>query len=82
MVHVHCFTRSSDPHQDIQQVKRFSPYFVIVLKTDLFLMKRVCQIMGGPIDKASCHLHWVRTVAPKKDMYCISFRLSPDIAFM
>ncbi|KAF1803917.1 Met-10+ like-protein-domain-containing protein [Mucor lusitanicus] len=62
MIHVHCFTRSSDPHQDIEQ--------------------HVCQIMGGPIDKASCHLHWVRTVAPKKDMYCISFRLSPDIAFL
>ncbi|KAG1108652.1 hypothetical protein G6F42_015907 [Rhizopus arrhizus] len=61
MIHCHCFTRSSDPLQDIEQ--------------------RVCQIMGGPIDKASCHLHWVRTVAPKKDMYCISFRLGPDIAF-
>jgi tRNA (guanine37-N1)-methyltransferase len=31
-----------------------------------------------PIDAA---LHWVRTVAPKKDMYCVSFRLSPEIAF-
>ncbi|KAG2214894.1 hypothetical protein INT46_007854 [Mucor plumbeus] len=60
MIHCHCFTRSSDPIQDIQQ--------------------RVCQVMGGPIDTKCFNLHWVRTVAPKKDMYCLSFRLSPEIA--
>lgn len=37
--------------------------------------------MGDPIDAAALNLHWVRTVAPKKDMYCVSFRLSPEIAF-
>lgn len=42
--------------------------------------QRVCQIMGGPIDSAK--MHWVRTVAPKKDMYCVSFRLSPEVAFL
>ncbi|RCI03448.1 tRNA (guanine(37)-N1)-methyltransferase [Rhizopus stolonifer] len=61
MIHCHCFTRSSDPIQDIKQ--------------------RVCQVMGASIDIASCNLHWVRTVAPKKDMYCVSFRLCPEIAF-
>ncbi|CAO3612473.1 unnamed protein product [Mucor hiemalis] len=60
MIHCHCFTRSSDPIEDIKQ--------------------RVCQIMGGPIDSA--RMHWVRTVAPKKDMYCVSFRLSPEVAFL
>ncbi|GAA5811319.1 hypothetical protein MFLAVUS_004752 [Mucor flavus] len=63
MIHVHCFTRSADPIQDIKQ--------------------RVCQIMGGPIDAAFCNMqmYHVRTVAPKKDMYCVSFRLGPEVAF-
>jgi tRNA (guanine37-N1)-methyltransferase len=26
-------------------------------------------------------LHLVRSVAPNKDMYCLSFRLDPDVAF-
>ncbi|KAG2202985.1 hypothetical protein INT47_013201 [Mucor saturninus] len=47
------------------------------------IQQRVCQILGGPIDAAFCNMqmYHVRTVAPKKDMYCISFRLSPEVAF-
>ncbi|KAI8379909.1 hypothetical protein EDC96DRAFT_434360 [Choanephora cucurbitarum] len=61
IIHCHCFTKSSDPKQDISE--------------------RIAQVMGAPPDLTKSHLHWVRNVAPKKDMYCISFPLSPEVAF-
>ncbi|KAL7323560.1 tRNA(m(1)G37)methyltransferase [Mucor circinelloides] len=45
------------------------------------ISERVGQIMGGKPDISKSSVHWVRNVAPKKDMYCISFPLSSDIAF-
>lgn len=36
---------------------------------------------GEPVDAESSYVHWVRKVAPNKDMYCVSFRLTPDIVF-
>ncbi|KAI9253557.1 Met-10+ like-protein-domain-containing protein [Sporodiniella umbellata] len=59
MVHCHCFTRSSDPAQDIQE--------------------RVTRALGSPTE--GIMLDWVRTVAPKKEMYCVSFRLPARVAF-
>ncbi|KAF9429415.1 tRNA(m(1)G37)methyltransferase [Entomortierella beljakovae] len=43
--------------------------------------ERVEAVMGGSLEKDSVKLHWVRKVAPNKDMYCISFRLPAEIAF-
>ncbi|KAF9208292.1 tRNA(m(1)G37)methyltransferase [Haplosporangium sp. Z 27] len=43
--------------------------------------ERVEAVMGGRLEMDSVKLHWVRKVAPNKDMYCISFRLPADIAF-
>ncbi|KAF9211012.1 tRNA(m(1)G37)methyltransferase [Podila verticillata] len=43
--------------------------------------ERVESVMGGKLERDSVHLHWVRKVAPNKDMYCISFRLPAEIAF-
>ncbi|KAI9314288.1 hypothetical protein BX666DRAFT_2029814 [Dichotomocladium elegans] len=45
------------------------------------IYERVRQVIGTPIDRATSSLHLVRNVAPKKDMYCLSFPLSPEIAF-
>ncbi|CEP19727.1 hypothetical protein [Parasitella parasitica] len=45
------------------------------------ISERVGQIMGSKPDPSKSSVHWVRNVAPKKDMYCISFPLSSDIAF-
>ncbi|RCH77677.1 tRNA (guanine(37)-N1)-methyltransferase, partial [Rhizopus stolonifer] len=45
------------------------------------ISERVGQIMGGQPDPVKSSVHWVRNVAPKKDMYCISFPLSSSIAF-
>ncbi|KAI8073269.1 Met-10+ like-protein-domain-containing protein [Gongronella butleri] len=44
------------------------------------IAQRVEQVIGSPYDTSS-RLHFVRNVAPKKDMYCISFRLTPEMAF-
>ncbi|KAF9919360.1 tRNA(m(1)G37)methyltransferase [Lobosporangium transversale] len=43
--------------------------------------ERVEAAMGGRLELDSVKLHWVRKVAPNKDMYCISFRLPAEIAF-
>jgi len=43
--------------------------------------ERVEAVMGGRLEMDSVNLHWVRKVAPNKDMYCISFRLPAEIAF-
>ncbi|KAI1315085.1 tRNA(m(1)G37)methyltransferase [Mortierella claussenii] len=43
--------------------------------------ERVETVMGGRLEMDSVKLHWVRKVAPNKDMYCISFRLPAEIAF-
>ncbi|KAG9326776.1 hypothetical protein KVV02_008666 [Mortierella alpina] len=43
--------------------------------------ERVEKVMGGHLELDSVKLHWVRKVAPNKDMYCISFRLPAEIAF-
>ncbi|TCD64063.1 tRNA(m(1)G37)methyltransferase [Steccherinum ochraceum] len=38
------------------------------------------KVMGAPLE-GDVKLHAVRRVAPKKDMYCISFRLPVSVAF-
>ncbi|ORZ14793.1 guanine(37)-N1-methyltransferase [Absidia repens] len=45
------------------------------------IAKRVNQVIGSPYDTSLSNLHWVRNVAPKKDMYCISFPLTPEMVF-
>ncbi|KAG1461890.1 hypothetical protein G6F55_003305 [Rhizopus delemar] len=61
LIHCHCFTKSSDPLQEITQ--------------------RVGEVMGEMPDSLKTTVHWVRNVAPRKDMYCITFPLSSTIAF-
>ncbi|KAF7729879.1 tRNA (guanine(37)-N1)-methyltransferase [Apophysomyces ossiformis] len=45
------------------------------------ILERVQQALGASVDNEKTKLHLVRNVAPKKDMYCISFPLSPEVAF-
>ncbi|EJD03791.1 uncharacterized protein FOMMEDRAFT_81588 [Fomitiporia mediterranea MF3/22] len=44
------------------------------------IRKRVEESLGGELEK-EVTLHYVRSVAPNKDMYCISFRLPQKLAF-
>lgn len=43
-------------------------------------MKRVEEQLGHAL-KDDVVVHFVRKVAPNKDMYCISFRLPVEVAF-
>ncbi|KAJ1981708.1 tRNA(m(1)G37)methyltransferase [Dimargaris xerosporica] len=63
LVHVHCFTRSDDPTQD--------------------LTERISQVLDFPLDAnlPSTQFHFVRKVAPNKDMYCVTFQLPTEVAF-
>ncbi|KAL1917821.1 uncharacterized protein VTP21DRAFT_3655 [Calcarisporiella thermophila] len=44
------------------------------------ILGRVAEAIGAKMDD-SATLHFVRSVAPNKDMYCVSFRLSSEVAF-
>ncbi|GAB5593783.1 tRNA(m(1)G37)methyltransferase [Umbelopsis nana] len=51
------------------------------LTPNVDIMERIHVATGEPVDAASTYVHWVRKVAPNKDMYCVSFRLTPDVIF-
>jgi tRNA (guanine37-N1)-methyltransferase len=49
---------------------------------DVHAWQRVEQELGSGLSAESeVSLHLVRSVAPNKDMYCISFRLPRETAF-
>jgi tRNA (guanine37-N1)-methyltransferase len=53
-----------------------------VLTLSIYIVPQRIQVATGePADAASTYVHWVRKVAPNKDMYCVSFRLTPDMVF-
>ncbi|THH30246.1 hypothetical protein EUX98_g3942 [Antrodiella citrinella] len=49
-------------------------------KAEMDIRERVEKAMGASLE-GEVKLHAVRRVAPKKDMYCISFRLPVSVAF-
>jgi len=49
-------------------------------KAEVDIRERVEKAMGAPLE-GDVKLHVVRRVAPKKDMYCISFKLPTGVAF-
>ncbi|KAG5732829.1 hypothetical protein E4T56_gene2787 [Termitomyces sp. T112] len=48
-------------------------------KAEVDIRKRVERRLGASLT-ADFYLHWVRSVAPHKEMYCISFRLPSKVA--
>ncbi|TFK30950.1 hypothetical protein FA15DRAFT_580267 [Coprinopsis marcescibilis] len=52
---------------------------VATAENDIY--KRVEEKLGAPLT-SEVSLQFVRSVAPNKDMYCISFRLPPEVAFL
>ena len=73
MVHVHCFTKDVE-HAGDDICARAS--------AALGLEGNAClQPPGSPHATPDLSLHLVRSVAPNKDMYCLSFRLTPDVLY-
>lgn len=67
MVHVHCFSTKSDDN----------------VKEGIEICERISQKLGyevKPEDKELV-IYEVRDVAPKKRMFCASFRLPAEVAF-
>ncbi|WVF68517.1 hypothetical protein IAT40_003285 [Kwoniella sp. CBS 6097] len=66
LVHVYCFTR---------EVERE--------KAEPDILARATQYLGYTLTPQSegYNLHLVRSVAPNKDMYCLTFRLPKQVAF-
>ena len=81
MVHCHCFTRFLDPAEaeaDIREVSCVSDN--MLEHSQHWVLQRVKTALGSEVDE-DVSLHLVRSVAPNKDMYCISFRLPRRVAF-
>ena len=81
MIHCYCFTRELEPDKarmDIIQVSRYCPGWMDL--TGSCIYQRAEIRLGHKIEE-SVSIHLVRSVAPNKDMYCISFRLPRDVAF-
>lgn len=79
MIHCHCFTRELElkaAGQDIQKVRHVMLYYTV----NLNWLQRVEDKLGHPL-MGEVNLHYVRSVAPTKEMYCISFRLPESVAF-
>lgn len=78
-IHCHCFTRELEPEEaeiDIKQVGHKYMCLCLSLKT-IRRTQRVEEKLGGSID---AEIRKVRSVAPGKEMYCISFRLPFEVA--
>lgn len=67
MVHVHCFLKQSEVHENEEQL----------------ICERISASLGHVVKPGDPELviHEVRDVAPKKKMFCASFRLPAAVAF-
>ncbi|ROT39739.1 Met-10+ like-protein [Sodiomyces alkalinus F11] len=70
MVHVHCFAVKSDDEVPLNDICQ-----------RIFDQIGVRFVPGDAQNKGEVHIHNVRDVAPKKRMFCASFRLPPEVAF-
>ncbi len=67
MVHVHCFSTKSDDN----------------VRESIEICERISEKLGYIVKLGDEELviHEVRDVAPKKRMFCASFRLPAEVAF-
>jgi tRNA (guanine37-N1)-methyltransferase len=67
MIHVHCFSTKSD--DNVEEIKGICDEVSRQLSTTI------------TPDMEDVYIHDVRDVAPKKRMFCASFRLPEEVAF-
>lgn len=67
MIHVHCFSTKSEDN----------------VKETIEICERISESLGWEVKPGMEELsvHEVRDVAPKKRMFCASFRLPAEVAF-
>lgn len=78
-IHCHCFTRELErprAEADILQVSFPALRLASLLTSD---NQRAESALGVGLESASASFHYVRRVAPNKDMYCLSFVLPASI---
>ena len=81
LVHCHCFTRETEPTKAEVDIRQVGFLHDLHWEFSLIVMgQRVEEMLKHPLEKETS-LHLVRSVAPNKDMYCISFRLPRKVAF-
>jgi tRNA (guanine37-N1)-methyltransferase len=96
MVHVHCFTRNlKHPHEDICERandrlglngddRLVPPPSPVLSDSSSLVSQDMPDLSHLSLNKTATpelKLHFVRSVAPNKDMYCLSFRLNKRILF-
>ena len=64
MIHVYCFEKGHDTEQE-------------AVKSAI---ARAGEALGAPLPREAVAVHFVRDVAPKKPMLCLSFRLPREVA--
>ena len=81
MVHCHCFTRELEFEKAEMDIRQVRTIILFRKSTYRHSNQRVETTIGHSlVDDVSLHL--VRSVAPNKEMYCISFRLPREVALM
>lgn len=81
MVHCYCFTRDpSSAEVDIREVRAFLNAENRSSCLPTLHMQRVEKELRHPLGHEVSY-HHVRSVAPNKEMFCISFRLPREVAF-
>ena len=76
VIHCHCFTRELERDRAEDDITRVSLIPGVMHPFSLCHSQRAETALGVALTSPS--FHYVRRVAPNKDMYCISFKL-PDI---
>ena len=90
MICVYCFTREIEPVAAAKDIYEVSLLTLSALPPDrtsrvLTSTKRASRYLAYELnatdENLEANLHLVRSVAPKKDMYCLSFCLPRTVAF-
>jgi tRNA (guanine37-N1)-methyltransferase len=88
MVHCYCFTQELEREAAERDIRHVRAFFWIhkltacVDRQDQYAWQRVEEHLGHTLSTENeISVHLVRSVAPNKDMYSISFRLPRATAF-